>query len=96
MKKMMLCVVGAVAGALCASAEQKSVPAGTTVTVAAGDLASWASADIDIGAGATLWFDEPNANAEFTGKITGSGNFVANTASATAAPKLFSMKGDAS
>ena len=77
-------------------AEQKSVPAGTTVTVAAADLASWASADIDIGAGATLWFDEPNANAEFTGKITGSGNFVANTASATAAPKLFSMKGDAS
>ena len=79
MKKMMLCVVGAVAVALCASAEQKTVPAGTTVTVAAADVASWKDADIDIGAGATLWFEEPDAHAVFTGKITGSGHFVVNS-----------------
>ena len=61
-------IVGMTAGIVAAMpfvvrAEQKTVPAGTTVTVAAADVAAWASADIDIGAGATLCFSEPAADA---------------------------------
>ena len=78
-----------------ADAEQRTVAAGTTTVVAAEDVASWTDADIDIGAGATLWFEEPGAHAVFTGKITGSGNFVANSAMTTVAPKEFKLSGDA-
>ena len=78
-----------------ADAEQKTVAAGATTVVAATDVASWASADIDIGAGATLLFEEPDANAEFTGKITGAGHFVAHSAVTTTKPYEFKMNGDA-
>lgn len=78
-----------------ADAEQRTVAPGTTTVVAAEDVASWTDADIDIGAGATLWFEEPGAHAVFTGKITGSGNFVANSSVTTAAPKEFKLSGDA-
>ena len=81
---------------LIADAEQKTVAAGTTTVVAAADVASWASADIDIGAGATLWFEEPASEVTFTGKITGLGNFVAKAASESVLPKVFNMNGDAS
>ena len=93
-------IVGMTAGIVAAMpfvvrAEQKSVPAGTTVTVAAADVAAWASADIDIGAGATLCFSEPTADATFTGNITGSGNFVAKFASSSVRPQVFIMQGNA-
>ena len=47
-RNAMLCTVAVAAAMLSASAEQKTVPAGTTTTIAAADVASWASADIDI------------------------------------------------
>ena len=96
MKKTLLCVVGAFAGVLSVSAEQKTVPAGTTVTVEGSDMASWIGADIEIGSGATLCFNEPASEGTFTGKITGSGNFVAKAASESTLPKVFNMNGDAS
>lgn len=97
MRSLILGMSAVVAAAvpLAVSAEQKTVPAGTTVTVAAADVAVWASADIDIGAGATLLFEEPDAHAEFTGKITGSGHFVARSAVTAAKPYEFKMNGDA-
>ena len=97
MRSLVLGMAAAIAAAMpfAARAEQKTVPAGTTTTVAASDVALWKDADIDIGAGATLWFEEPDAHAVFTGKITGSGNFVANSAVTTAAPKEFKLSGDA-
>ena len=97
MRSLILGMSAVVAAAvpLAVSAEQKTVPAGTTVTVAAADVAAWASADIDIGAGATLLFEEPDAHAEFTGKITGSGRFVAHSAATTTKPYEFKMNGDA-
>ena len=76
-------------------AEQKTVSPGETVTVAGSDISSWAAADIDIGAGATLLFSEPTESVEFTGKITGSGHFVASSAVTTAKPWEFNMNGDA-
>ena len=75
--------------------EQKTVAAGTTITVASGDIAEWASADIDIGADATLCFEEPKANVEFTGRITGSGHFVARSAVTMEKTCEFKMNGDA-
>ncbi|MBQ6328767.1 MAG: hypothetical protein IJI35_07125 [Kiritimatiellae bacterium] len=97
MRSLVLGMSAVVAAAvpLAVSAEQKTVPAGTTTTVAASDVALWKDADIDIGAGATLWFEEPDAHAVFTGKITGSGNFVVNSAVTTATPKEFKLSGDA-
>ena len=75
--------------------EQKTVAAGTTITVASGDIAEWASADIDIGAGATLCFVNPENTATFTGKITGSGRFVAKYDSTSVRPNVFIMDGNA-
>ncbi|MBE6398193.1 MAG: hypothetical protein E7046_14430 [Lentisphaerae bacterium] len=76
-------------------AEQKTISPGETVIVAGPDISSWAAADIDIGAGATLLFSEPTESVEFTGKITGSGHFVASSAVTTAKPWEFKMNGDA-
>ena len=97
MRSLVLGMSAVVAAAMpfVACAEQKTVPAGTTVTVEGSDISSWASADIDIGAGATLCFSEPTADATFTGKITGSGHFVAKFASNSDRPKVFIMNGDA-
>ena len=83
------------AASLIACAEQKTVTAGTTVTVGSSEIASWAGADIDIGEGATLCFSEPDSAATFTGRITGSGNFVANASPGGVVPKVFTMDGDA-
>ena len=79
-----------------ADAEQKTVAAGATVTVEGSSIAAWTAADINIGDGATLCFSEPVAEAKFTGKITGSGHFVAKAASESVLPKVFNMNGDAS
>ena len=76
-------------------AEQKTISPGETVIVAGPDISSWAAADIDIGAGATLLFSEPTESVEFTGKITGSGHFVASSAVTTTKPWEFKMNGDA-
>ena len=76
-------------------AEQKTISPGETVIVAGPDISSWAAADIDIGAGATLLFSEPTESVEFTGKITGSGHFVASSAVTTTKPLEFKMNGDA-
>ena len=76
-------------------AEQMTVSAGKTVTVTGSDISSWAAADIYIGEGATLLFEEPNSHFEFTGKITGSGHFVASSAVTTTKPYEFKMNGDA-
>ena len=76
-------------------AEQKTVSPGETVTVAGSDISSWAAADIYIGEGATLLFEEPNSHFDFTGKITGSGHFVARSANTTDKPWEFKMNGDA-
>lgn len=76
-------------------AEQKTISPGETVTVAGSDISIWAAADIDIGVGATLLFSEPTESVEFTGKITGSGHFVASSAVTTAKPWEFKMNGDA-
>lgn len=76
-------------------AEQKTISPGETVIVAGPDISSWAAADIDIGAGATLLFSEPTESVEFTGKITGSGHFVASSAVTTTKPWEFKMNSDA-
>ena len=76
-------------------AEQKTVSPGETVTVTGSEVSSWAAADIYIGEGATLLFEEPNSHFEFTGKITGSGHFVASSAVTTTKPYEFKMNGDA-
>ncbi len=94
-------IIVGMAVAVCAAmplitcAEQKTVSPGETVTVAGSDISSWAAADIDIGAGATLLFNEPNANVEFKGKLTGSGHFVACSAATKTKPFEFKMNGDA-
>lgn len=79
-----------------ANAEQKTVEPNQTVVVESGDVASWVDADIHIGDGATLCFNEPAAAATFTGKITGAGKFVAKAASENVLPNVFTMNGDAS
>ena len=76
-------------------AEQKTVSPGETVIVESSDISTWAAADIDIGAGATLLFSEPTEHVEFKGKITGSGHFVASSAVTTTKPYEFKMNGDA-
>ena len=97
MRSLIFGMAAAIAAAMpfVACAEQKTVPAGTTVTVEGSDISSWASADIDIGAGATLCFSEPTA-ATFTGAITGSGNFVAKAASESVVPQMLTLSGNAS
>ena len=84
-----------VAMSLMACAEQKTVPVGETVTVAGEAIVDWADDDIDIGAGATLCFVDPKNTATFTGKITGSGRFVAKFDSTSERPNVFIMDGDA-
>ena len=99
-RKMKVLANAAVAMALALTpfivvAEQKTVEPNQTVTVEGADIASWVDADISIGAGATLCFSEPVATATFTGKITGSGHFVAKSASESDRPQVFIMNGDA-
>ncbi|MBQ2628139.1 MAG: hypothetical protein IJG13_00530, partial [Kiritimatiellae bacterium] len=85
MRSLVLGMAAAIAAAMpfAARAEQKTVPAGTTTTVAASDVALWKDAYIDFGSGATLWFEEPDAHAVFTGKIPGSGTIGVTAAVTT-------------